>query len=394
MTTRGDPRRRVAIVTGTRAEFGLLRPVMHAVRSHPGLDLLVIAAGSHLVSPAESFREVKSEFGVADVVPMQVPGHAGRVDDAEAVGRGIARFARCFNRLHPDWVVVLGDRIEAFAAASAASIGGWALAHIHAGDRAEGIADESMRHAISKLAHLHLAASPQSAERLRRMGEREQGIVLSGSPAIDGLDAIGPASDDAFREVGSPEAVFLLHPVGQPGEVEEAGAQSILQALSGLRVLALHPNLDAGREGILRALDAAGVLSGSAGSPWPSLVVKTHIPRNAFVALLKRLAARPAPGRGFIIGNSSAALIECAALGLPAIDVGPRQGGRERCANVLHRDRPTPDTLAPAIRRARSLQTDPHAHPYGDGHAGERIAAALHANDPHNAGFRTKRCVY
>ncbi|QKK06820.1 MAG: hypothetical protein HND58_00675 [Planctomycetota bacterium] len=116
--------RRVAVVTGSRAEFGLLKPVMAAVQAHAGLELLVIAAGSHLIPPAETFREVKKAFPVTDSVPMQKPGPSTRLDDAEAVGRGVSRFARSFAGNRPDWVVVLGDRIEAFAAAAAASVAG------------------------------------------------------------------------------------------------------------------------------------------------------------------------------------------------------------------------------------------------------------------------------
>ncbi|MEN0019640.1 MAG: UDP-N-acetylglucosamine 2-epimerase, partial [Planctomycetota bacterium] len=144
--TETDPARvpaRIMVVTGTRAEFGLLTPVMRAVEAHPALQLQVVAAGSHLVPPALTFRDVKAVFDVVDSVPMQRPGHGTRLDDAEAVGRGMARFARTLAGHEPDWVVVLGDRIEAFAAASAASLAGVAVAHIHGGDRAEGIADEA-----------------------------------------------------------------------------------------------------------------------------------------------------------------------------------------------------------------------------------------------------------
>src|SRR5205814_10141422 len=141
-----------------------------------------------------------------------------------ATGRGIAGFARVFEEIRPDWVVVLGDRIEAFAAASAASIGGIAVAHIHGGDRAEGIADEAMRHAITKLAHLHLAATEQSAERIIRMGERPEHVLVIGSPAIDGLLAIPALADQRDEELGRPGAVFLMHPVGRADEREESAA--------------------------------------------------------------------------------------------------------------------------------------------------------------------------
>ncbi|MBL4591582.1 MAG: UDP-N-acetylglucosamine 2-epimerase, partial [Phycisphaerales bacterium] len=123
--------KKIMIVTGSRAEFGLLRPVMHAVHDRAELELLVVAAGSHMVQPAVTYRDVKAVFHIADSIPMQVAGTSGRLADVDALGKGISRFGRSLEMNKPDMVVVLGDRIEAFAAASAASIGGFALAHIH-----------------------------------------------------------------------------------------------------------------------------------------------------------------------------------------------------------------------------------------------------------------------
>ena len=295
----GEPRRlRIAVVTGTRAEFGLLRPVMHAIEQHPALELLVIAAGSHLILPALTFRDVKAHFKVADSVPMQVAGKTSRFDDAEATGRGVARFARSFEGLRPDWIVVLGDRIEAFAAAAAASIAGYPLAHIHGGDRAEGIADESMRHAITKLANLHFPATAQSAERIIRMGERKDLVHAVGSPAMDDLPAFGPLAEGEDQELGAPNAILLMHPIGRTAEAEEAATAAAIEACRGLRLLALHPNHDPGRQGVLRAIAAAGVREVS------------HLPRPKFVGLLRRIRERG----GLMLGNSSAGLIEAAAI--------------------------------------------------------------------------------
>jgi UDP-N-acetylglucosamine 2-epimerase len=126
---------RVAMVTGTRAEFGLLRSVGLAIAARPDLELAVVAAGAHLISPALTFREVKQSFNIADVVPMQIAGKTGRSEDAEALGRGVSRFGRAFEKLRPDWVLVLGDRIEAFAAAAAASVAGYPVAHPRRGPR-------------------------------------------------------------------------------------------------------------------------------------------------------------------------------------------------------------------------------------------------------------------
>jgi len=376
-----DRRRRVAVVTGSRAEFGLLCPVMRAVKEHPELELQVIAAGSHLVPPALTFRDVKALFEVADSVPMQRAGRTGRETDAQATGEGIARFARSFARLLPDWIVVLGDRIEAFAAAAAGSIMGTAVAHVHGGDRAEGVADESLRHAITKLAHLHLAATSTSAERIVRMGERRDAVVIVGSPALDGLDEIPPMDDTEYSALGAPGAVVLMHPIGRHAEEEELAASAAIEAARtsiGHGVLAMDPNFDAGRHGIIRAIETSGV----ARCP--------HLPRERFVGLLKRVAREG----GVLIGNSSAALIESAALGLRSVDVGQRQGGREHASNVVHAESERQDAIEVAISRAMAMDLTGIPNPFGDGHAGERIAERLAAIDPHRAGLTRKRNTY
>ncbi|MCW5774918.1 MAG: UDP-N-acetylglucosamine 2-epimerase (hydrolyzing) [Phycisphaeraceae bacterium] len=377
-------RRRVMVVTGTRAEFGLLRPVMDAVHRHPELELLVIASGAHLIPPADTFHEVKAAFPVADSVPMQKASDSTRLDDAEALGRGIARFARSLAGLRPDWVVVLGDRIEAFAAASAASVGGVAVAHIHGGDRAEGVADEAIRHAITKLAHLHLAATAQSAERIRRMGERPEFVHVVGSPAIDGLDDIAPLSDAEIESLcgGVPEAVFLMHPIGRHAEEEEAAASGVLAGLDGMRIVAFDPNHDPGRRGITHAIEGAAARG--------ALRRVTHLPRPRFIGLLKRLAE----SGGVLVGNSSAGLIEAAALRLPAVDIGARQAGRERPPNVISCDAEAAHAVRRAVEKARGIDRTTLSHPYGDGHAGEHAAALLASTDPGTATLLRKRCTY
>lgn len=373
---------RIAVVTGTRAEYGLLRPVMRAIGARPELSLMVVAAGSHLVLPGETFREVKADFPIAGIVPMQVAGRTGRAEDVQSVGRGVGRFGRVFEEIAPDVVVVLGDRIEAFAAASAASIGGRGLAHIHGGDRAEGIADEAMRHAITKLAHIHFAATRESAERIIRMGEDAARVHMVGSPALDELPDMPMATDQTWAEMGQPEVVFLMHPSRGIAAQERELAQGVLDGLSGRRVLALHPNLDSGREGVMEAI-AARQATHPAG-----LVVKGHMSRAMFVGVLKRLCAEG----GTLVGNSSAGLIEAAALGLPVVDIGPRQAGRERFGNVISIGGAF--ELAEALARATALDRGAIAHGYGDGRAGERIAAVLAKVDPHAPGFGRKRCAY
>ncbi len=373
---------KVMVVTGTRAEFGLLKPVMHAIHAHPALELYVVAAGSHLVQPAVTFREVKAEFAIADSIPMQKAGAIGRLHDVEALGKGIARFGRSYEMNQPDMVVVLGDRIEAFAAASAASVGGYLLAHIHGGDRAEGVADEAMRHAITKLSHLHFPATNMSAKRIVKMGEDPRQVHVVGSPAIDGLDAISPMGDGAFAELGSPQVVVLMHPIGRADETEAKAMQAALDAVNDKRVLVLHPNLDPGRRGIMETIESAPI----------EVQVFPGTPRDQFVGLLKRVGSEG----GALVGNSSAGLIEAAAIGCPSVDIGDRQSGRERCEGWTQHADESVESIRAALGRACEPGAARSDHPYGDGTSGSKIAAAIAsvlAGDSAHALLR-KRCAY
>lgn len=377
--------RDVCVVTGSRAEFGLLRTVMRAIDAHPALRLRVVAGGSHLLSPAHTIREVEASFPVAASVAMQRDDEPrDRAHDAIALGRGIEGFARAFADLSPSCVVVLGDRIEAFAAACAASVMGVPLAHLHGGDRAEGVADEAMRHAISKLAHLHFPATTMSGDRLVKMGEAPERVRVVGSPAIDGLNDIPAMGDAEHAALGSPYTILSLHPIGRTDSEERVDAETLLSVLRGRRVVALMPNHDAGREGIVRALRAA--------SERRQVTLVEHLERDRFVALCRRVASEG----GVIVGNSSAGLIECAALTPPlaCVNVGPRQAGRERPPSVVDCRDMTADALSEAIGRASRLALTRPDHPYGDGQTGERVAAILASADLGDPSLVRKRNAY
>lgn len=378
---------RITVITGSRAEFGLLTPAISALRAHPTFETRIIACGAHLLAPSHTINEVRAAFGVDSEIPMQRGGEAGRLADAGALGRGVEGIARALGEHKPHWVIVLGDRIEAFAGAIAASIGGFALAHIHGGDRAEGIADEAMRHAITKLAHLHLAASEQSAQRIIRMGESPDRVHIVGSPAIDGLSAVRPMTDREAAELGDPAIVVLIHPSGLNDDTERALTRHTLEAVQAeshaRSALCLAPNSDPGREAVLAELTAAANRYN-----WPLI---DHLPRPRFLALLKRLAKSEG---GLLVGNSSAGLIECAALQLPVVNVGPRQTGRERPDNVIDAPAKSVADVREAIHRARLIARPALSHPFGDGSSGERIAATIArigVLEPHRL---RKRCAY
>ncbi len=353
-----NKKRTIAVVTGSRAEYGLLEPVMRAIVEHPRLQLKVIVAGLHLVQQTQ--RDVK--FKIAARVPMQRAGASGFAADVRALARGVEGFGRALAKLRPDFVVVLGDRIEVLAAATAASVSGIRVAHIHGGDRAEGVADEAIRHAVTKLAHVHFAATAQSRRRILRLGEPADVVFNVGSPSIDGLLGIEPL-------YGAPPIVLVQHPIGETNAQEQRWAAQTLRAARSFRmdVFIGRPNQDPGSAGVQRGLK----LKRGEG----------HLPRRDFARLLA--------GAKLIVGNSSAGLIEAAALRVPCVNIGPRQSGRERCGNVIDCDYGSTN-VKQAIARALKLDLRRLRHPYGDGHAGRRIADLLAKIDP---PWR-KRCTY
>jgi len=363
--SRIDPPIRVAVVTGTRAEFGLLTPIIDTIQNEPNLRLHLIITGTHLLPNSDSFETIRNQFPITETVVMQLADKLpGRASDVQSLARGIAGLGAAFTKHNPHVVLVLGDRIEALAAALAASIGGTLLAHIHGGDRAQGVADEAMRHAITKLAHIHFPATPQSAQRIKQMGEDPEWVHVVGSPAIDDLSQIPTASDTDLQKLNLnphlPFAVILHHPTGFDDQQEYQAMMAILNAVENHPQLPqniiMAPNYDPGRSGILRAIGDRPKIN--------------NLPRPSWIAILKRAS--------HIIGNSSAGLIESAALGIPCVNIGPRQAGRERAENVIDLEStiPSPESIAEAIQSALNLKP-PFNHPYGAGRASQEITRIL-----------------
>lgn len=382
-------KRSIAIITGTRAEFGLLEPVIHAIQRNQALNTRLILTGVHLLATSNTADEVRSKFNIAHEFQMQLDNESGRLQDAHAFARGVAGFASAFESDLPDAVLVLGDRIEAFAAASAAAIAGIPLAHIHGGDRAEGVADESMRHAISKLANIHFPASTDSANRLIQLGEFEQTVHNVGSPAIDDIPSISPLSDAEFESLGSPNALVLHHPTGLTTEQELAWASALTKALAApnTQPLILAPNKDPGSKTVTQALESA-----AREHRWTQ---RDHLPRPTFIALLKKLAQ----SNSVLIGNSSAGMIEASAIPIRVINLGPRQAGRQRWPGVTDIESlATPETLsetiANAITAAKTTPIPNTPSPFGDGSASSRIASILAKVDLKDPKLLRKRNAF
>jgi len=273
----------------------------------------------------------------------------------------------------PDLLLVLGDRGEMLAAALAAVHLMIPVAHVHGGERS-GTVDESVRHAISKLAHLHLVATEGSRQRLIRMGEQPDQIWVTGAPGLDGIGA-GAARGAAARaawcqaqgfDPARPLLLVLFHPVLQEAATASQQAEALLegiaQAAPDAQLLVLAPNSDAGAAAIAQVwrerLPALGLAHRQL----------THLPRSAYLEALALVDA--------LVGNSSSGIIEAASFDLPVVDVGSRQQARERSANVRHA-RADPAAIASALQAALSAGRQPVTNVYGDGQAAARIGEIL-----------------
>lgn len=371
--------RRICYISGTRADFGLMRSTLQAIRDHAALDLSVIATGMHL-SPAygNTVEEIAAAgLRIAASVPVTLEPATGATM-ARNIGTMLGAFTDVLERERPDVVLLLGDRGEMLAGALAGIHLNLPVAHIHGGERS-GTVDEPVRHAVSKLSHLHFTATEAARERLIRMGENPDHIHVTGAPGLDGLTAADlPGRDEVARLHGldpaRPFALMVYHPVLQEAATSADDARALLVALAGanVQILALMPNADAGSDGV------RAVLSEAKGRP--GLTVRTHLARPAFIAAMARA--------DLMVGNSSAGIIEAASFGTPVLNVGPRQNLRERNANVV--DVPAaPEALADGVAGLLARGRFPLQNIYGDGRAGERITRLL-ATTPLDAALLMK----
>ena len=366
--------RRIGVVTVSRSDYGHLRPVLEGIRRAGDLELILFAAGMHLEPDfGSTVREIEADgFAIAERIAMLERG-----DSPEAVavstGRGVEGFARAFARRRPDVLVVLGDRFEMLAAAVAALPFALPVAHIHGGEVSEGAMDNQIRHAITKLSHVHFASAEPHAQRIAQMGEEAWRIHTVGGPGIDRIATVETLSREALaRELDLPaEGRWLLvtfHPVTLEHRDTASHVDELLAALEktdGTLVIT-YPNADtSGRLIIDRLEEFAARHAGRCR-------LARNLGERLYLALLRHADV--------MIGNSSSGLIEAPSFGLPAVNIGARQRGRLRGANVIDVE-PVRDEILRGIETAQTpafrARARAAANPYGDGRAAPRIVEAL-----------------
>jgi UDP-hydrolysing UDP-N-acetyl-D-glucosamine 2-epimerase len=369
--------RKVCVVIGSRANYSSIKSALRAIQRHPRLQLQVVCAASALLDRyGQVVKLVEADgFQPAAKVFMLVEGETPATM-AKSTGLGLLELPTVFEQLEPDIVLTVGDRFETMATTLAAAYMNLPLAHTMGGE-VSGTIDESIRHAVTKFAHIHFPACPDARDRIIRMGERPEDVYLVGCPRIDlvaevlaqSTDGVG---DELFAEgvggrfdLNKPFVILSQHPVTtEYGEGEQQITET-LQAIHDLGVpcIALWPNADAGSEDIAR-----GMRKYRERNPNGRIHFFKNLPTEIYIRLMKRTAC--------LVGNSSSGIREGAFIGTPVVNIGSRQDMRQRGPNVI--DVPHErDAIAAAIEQQVKHGPYPPVPIYGDGRAGERIAEVL-----------------
>lgn len=368
-------KRSVLGVTGIRSEYDIMSSVFRAIDDHPDLELSLVVTGAHLSDAyGRTVDEIRADgFTIADEIESLISG-----DEDSSRVKGLAiqlqGLVQTVARVRPDILLVLGDREESMTTALVGAYMNIPVAHIAGGDRVVGNVDDQVRHAVSKLAHIHFTTNEESSERLLRMGEQPFRVITAGNPGLDRLLAVPSLSAAELGErlgieltEDEPLIVVIQHVIST--EIDDAYRQmrTTLEAVAdlGMTTILSYPNSDAGSQQLIRAIREFEHL--------PHLHIRKNVPRLEFVNAMRRASC--------LLGNSSAGILEAPLLKLPVINVGNRQKGRLHAENVafIPHDK---DQIVEAVKRAvfdedyRRTVAD-CTNPYGDGRSSERIADVL-----------------
>ena len=365
--------RSVCVVSGNRADYGLLYWPMRAIAEEPELDLQIIATGAHLAPEfglsVDEFA--KDGFIVNERVESLLSGDTP-TSITKSTAVGVMGFADALERLRPDFLLVLGDRYEVFAAAVAALFAKIPVAHLYGGDTTEGAFDEALRHSITKMAHVHFVTNEVSARRVRQLGEDPDHVHNTGAPSIDYLMRGEKMDRDAFFGALEflPRKTNLLvtfHPVTLGRTDSAQQLEELLAALHDLGpdygVIMTMPNVDPGGRALARMVEEFS-------DTHENVTLRTTLGMRLYPNALRHADA--------VVGNSSSGLYEAPAFGTPTVDVGDRQKGRLSGESVFHCEAER-GAIREAVARALATDCSDVENPYGDGNSSARIVAVLKA---------------
>jgi UDP-hydrolysing UDP-N-acetyl-D-glucosamine 2-epimerase len=372
--------RKICVVTGSRAEYGLMRSLLDAIMAAPGLTLQIIATGMHL-SPefGMTYRGIEEDGFRIDAKVEMLLSADSEVAVTKSLGLGVIGFADAFERLAPDIVVVLGDRFEILAAAQAAMLARIPIAHIHGGETSEGAFDEGIRHAITKMAQWHFVAAEPYRQRVVQLGEAPDRVFNVGAPGLDTLatakwmtrDELATSLDMSLEK---PLFVVTYHPVTLESQSPRDAMMQLLAALEAFpqaTVVFTYPNADTGGRVLIDCIDQ---------------FVERHRSRaKAFVSLGQLRYLSLMREADVVIGNSSSGLTEAPAMKRATVNIGNRQNGRLKASSVIDAT-DNKASIVNAIERALSAEFVsrlPATHSlYGKGNAAAAIVSILGSVTP------------
>lgn len=364
----------VAVVSGTRADYGLLTPVMRGIQESPTLALQLLVTGSHWLPEFGSTSEAieRDGFAISSKI-MEISSASTCGDVAQQVGYGLVAFARAFEKLQPDVVLVLGDRYEIFAAASAAFFMNIPILHVHGGEVTSGAFDDAIRHAVSQLSRIHAVAAPEYRDRLIRAGAHPDTVQVVGGLGVDVLNraSLVPRSTlerELGLDFGHPLFLVTYHPVtaAHHDTLDEVGALfAALDSFPDATVVFTLPNADPEHREIIQSLEEA-VLARQGWHLFSSLGSTNYLSLMALASV--------------VVGNSSSGLTEAPSLGTPTVNIGPRQDGRLIAESVLSCS-PKVAEIVDAIRLATTAEFiasfEGSVSPYGQPGAAQRVVEIL-----------------
>ena len=362
--------RKICIITGTRAEYGLLRWVMQGIKEDQELILQIIATGAHL-SPefGLTYREIEQDGFMIDRRVEMLISSDTPVGIAKSMGLGMIGFADALNELKPDLIVVLGDRYEIFSAVSAALIARIPVAHLHGGEATEGAFDEALRHSITKMSHLHFVAAEEYRRRVIQLGEQPERVFLVGGLGIDNIKRL-KLLDRAELEVslefkfGPKNLLITFHPVTLETASSSDQMAELLQALTQLKdtqLIFTLPNADTGGRMLIKMVEK---------------FVAEHDNAHAFTSLGQLRYLSCIANVDGVVGNSSSGLLEVPSFRKGTINIGDRQRGRLQAASVINCE-PNRQSISSALGRLFSadfkVNLNQVSNPYGGGGASEKV---------------------
>jgi len=362
---------KVAVFTGTRAEYGLLFWLLKDLQNDPEVILKLLVSGMHF-SPefGETYQQIEQDgFTIDEKVEILLSSNSA-VGTAKSMGLGVLGFADSLSRLQPDVLVILGDRFEALAAAQTAMIMRIPIVHLHGGEITEGAYDDAIRHAITKLSYLHGTSTEEYRQRVIQLGEAPDRVRNVGAIGLDHLKRVEFFSQKALSEsldFTLDKSFFLVtyHPVTLGEEEPETSFQALLDALDSCpdhQVILTYPNADDGGRRIIPMLEAY-----AARQPERVLAIPS-LGQVRYLSAVKHATA--------VIGNSSSGIIEVPAFDVPTVDIGARQRGRLAAKSVLHCEATQTDierALALAVSREYKAPTESIDNPYGQGNTSQQV---------------------